>query len=68
MWSRKKRQNLIVKRSCESLAMLVASNEIAFVMARKNKPFSDCEDTVKPCLHRTAVHKLWVATPIGVNL
>ena len=40
MWSEKredikKRQNLFVKRSCESLAMLEASNKIAFVLAKK---------------------------------
>ena len=51
MWSRKKRQNLFLRRSCESLAMLEASNKIAFVLAKKYKPFSDGEDIVKPCLH-----------------
>ena len=40
----KKRQNLFVRRSCESLAMLEASNDIAFVLAKKYKPFSDGED------------------------
>ena len=29
-----------------------ASNEIAFVLAKKYKPFSDIEDIVKPCLHK----------------
>ena len=48
----KKRQNLLAKRSCESLAMLEASNKIAFVLAKKNKPFSDGEDIVKPCLRK----------------
>ena len=47
----KKRQHLFVKGSCESLAMLEASNKIAFVLAKKWKPFSDGEDIVKPCLH-----------------
>ena len=32
--------------------MLKASNEIAFVLAKKYKPFSDGEDIVKPFLHR----------------
>ena len=32
--------------------MLEASNEIAFVLAKKSKPFSDGEDIVKPCLHK----------------
>ena len=32
--------------------MMEASNEIAFVLAEKYKPFSDIEDIVKPCLHK----------------
>ena len=32
--------------------MFEASDEIAFVVAKKNKPFSDGELIVKPCLHR----------------
>ena len=31
-----------------------ASNEIAFVLAKKHKPFSDFEDIVKPCLHKVS--------------
>ena len=50
MVKKKKRQNLFHKRSCESLAMLEASNEIAFVLAKKYKPFSNGEDIAKPCL------------------
>ncbi|XP_076359110.1 general transcription factor II-I repeat domain-containing protein 2A-like [Tachypleus tridentatus] len=50
----KKRRNLFVKRSCESLAMLEASYEIAFVLAKKHKPFSDGKYIVKPCLQKFA--------------
>ncbi|XP_076311275.1 SCAN domain-containing protein 3-like [Tachypleus tridentatus] len=50
----KKRRNLFVKRSCESLAMLEASYEIAFVLAKKHMPFSDGEYIVKPCLQKFA--------------
>ncbi|XP_068229613.1 SCAN domain-containing protein 3-like [Palaemon carinicauda] len=49
-----KRLNLLVKRGCEGLAMLEASYEIAFVLAKKHKPFSDGEDIVKPCLQKFA--------------
>ena len=45
----KKRQHLFVKRR---LLMLDASSEIAFVLGKKDKPFSDGEDIVKPCLHK----------------
>ena len=48
----KKRHSLLAKRSCESLAMLEASNKISIVLAKKHKPFSDGEDIVKPCLHK----------------
>ena len=48
----KKRQNLFVRRSCESLAMLDASNKISFVLAKKYILFYDGEDIVKPCHHR----------------
>ena len=47
----KKRQNLSARRSCESLAMLEVSNEIAIVLAKKNKPFSDVENIFKLCIH-----------------
>ena len=46
-----KRLSLFIN-SCEGLAMLEASKEIAFVLANKYKPFSDGEDMVKPCLHK----------------
>ncbi|XP_068201631.1 zinc finger MYM-type protein 6-like [Palaemon carinicauda] len=49
-----KRRNLLVMRGCESLAMLEASYEIAFVLAKKHKPFSEGEDIVKPCLQNFA--------------
>ena len=48
----KQRQNLLVRRSCESLKMLEVSNKIAFVLDKNNKPFSDSEDIAKPCLHK----------------
>lgn len=46
----KRRQNIFVKRSCESLAMTEASYEIALALAKKRKSFSDGEEIVKPCL------------------
>ena len=45
-----KRQNLFVKKSCDSSAMLEVSYEIALVLAKKHKPFSEGEEIVKPCL------------------
>ena len=32
--------------------MFVASNDIAFVLANKHRPFSDGEDNVRPSLHK----------------
>ena len=57
MWSRKegdikKRQNLFVKRSCESSAIRESSSKICFVLAKKYKPLSDGEDIAKPCLNK----------------
>jgi len=49
-----KRQSLFVKKSCDNLAMLEVSHEIAFVLAKKHKPFSDGEEIVKPCLQKFA--------------
>ena len=46
----RRRQNVFVKKSSESLAMVEASYEMAFVLARKKKPFSDGEEVIKPCL------------------
>lgn len=51
----KRRQNIFVKKSCESLAMTEASYEIAFTLAKKRKPFSDGEEIVKPSLHIFAI-------------
>ena len=48
----KKRQNLFVTKSCESLAMLEASYGIAFLLAKKHKPFSDSEEIIKPCIQK----------------
>ena len=48
----KKRQNLFVTKSCESLAILEASIEIAFLLATKHKPFSDGKEIIKPCLQK----------------
>ena len=48
----KRRQNLFVSRSSESLAMPKALSEIALVLAKKNKPFSDGEGIVKRFLHK----------------
>ena len=48
----KNRQNLFVTKSCESLAMLQASYEIAFLLAKKHKPFSDGEEIIKPCIQK----------------
>ena len=49
-----KRQNLFVKKSCDSSAMLEVSYEIALVLAKKHKPISDSEEIVKPCLQKFA--------------
>ena len=48
-----KRQNLFVKKSCDSSAMLEVSYGIALVLAKKHKPFSDGEK-IKPCLQKFA--------------
>ena len=57
MWLRKKenikkKPNLFFKRRCECLAILEVSNKIAFVLAKRYKPFSDGENIAKPCLHK----------------
>ena len=62
----KKRQNVFVKRSSESLAMLEASNKIPFVLAKMYKPFSDGEDKAKPCLNY--ITKLVCDTGIESNV
>ena len=49
-----KRQSLFVKKSGYNFAMLELSYEIAFVLAKKHKPFSDAEEIVKPCLQKFA--------------
>lgn len=46
----RKRQNVFRKISCENLAMIEASYEIALALAKKKKAFSDGEEIVKPCL------------------
>ena len=46
----RKRQNVFCKISCENLAMIEASYEIALALAKKKKAFSDGEEIVKPCL------------------
>ena len=45
-----RKQNVFTKISCESLAMAVASYQIALALAMKRKAFSDGEEFVKPCL------------------
>ena len=49
-----KGQNLFVKKSCDSSAMLKVSYKIALVLAKKHKPFSDGEEIAKPCLRKFA--------------
>ena len=49
-----KRQNLFVKKSCDGSAMLEVSYEIALVLAKKHKLFSDSEEIVKPGLQKFA--------------
>ena len=49
-----KRQNFFEKKNCDSSAMLEVSYEIALVLAKKHKPFSDGEEIVKPCLQKFA--------------
>ncbi|KAG7176726.1 General transcription factor II-I repeat domain-containing protein 2-like 2, partial [Homarus americanus] len=46
----RRRQNVFVKKSCESLSITEASYEIALALAKKRKSFSDGEEIVKPCL------------------
>nr|CAB3267857.1 zinc finger BED domain-containing protein 5-like [Phallusia mammillata] len=46
----RRRQFVFTKRSCESLAMTEASYEIALLLTKKKKSFSDGEEIVKPCL------------------
>ena len=45
---------LFVKRHEEKKDIVVASNEIALILARKKKPFSDAEEIVKPSLEIAA--------------
>ena len=47
-----KRQNLYVKKSCDSSAMLEVSYEIAPMLGKKRTPFSDGEEIVKSCLQK----------------
>ncbi|KAG7162491.1 Zinc finger BED domain-containing protein 5-like 10, partial [Homarus americanus] len=46
----RRRQNVFVKKSCESLSITEASYAIALALAKKRKSFSDGEEIVKPCL------------------
>jgi len=48
------RQNLFIKKRCDSFAMLEASYDIAFVFAKKHKPCPDGEIIVKPSLEKIA--------------
>ena len=47
------RQNLFIK-SCDNSAMLEVSYEIALVLAKIHKAFSDGEEIVKPSLQKFA--------------
>jgi len=52
------RQIWFVKKRCDSFAMLEASYDIAIVLAKKQKPFSDVEVIVKPSFQN-------IAQPVG---
>ena len=45
-------QNLFVKKSCDCSAMLKVSCEIALVLVKKHKSFSDGEEIVKLCIRK----------------
>ena len=44
----------VCQKSCDSLATLKVSYKIAFMLAKKHKPFSAGEEMVKPCFQKFA--------------